>query len=347
MASAAGPAAPVVSVIVPVFNGGRFLARCLLALQRSTYRQFEIIVVDDASTDDSAAVARASGARVVSLSRQHGPGGARNQGASVARGEILFFVDADVVVHPDAMGRVVADLDGRPDIAAVFGSYDDSPAEASFVSQYKNLYHHFTHQQGNEAATTFWAGCGAVRREVFEAVGGFDARRYPRPSIEDIELGYRMRARGYRILLDKAVQGTHLKRWTLRSLLKADVLDRAIPWSRLIMDTGALVNDLNVKTSERASAALVLLAAGSLPLAARWWPLALLAAASLGVVVALNHRLYRFFLTRRGAWFAARALPLHCLYYLYSTGAFAWCWSARVLGRGGRARAGAQRPAAT
>jgi glycosyltransferase involved in cell wall biosynthesis len=168
----------VVSVIVPVFNGSHFLPRCLDAIERSSFRQFEVIVVDDASTDDSAAISRASGARVVSLPVQGGPGGARNRGALEAQGEILFFVDADVVIHPDAMARVAADLAEGPTLAAVFGSYDDSPAEASFISQYKNLYHHFTHQQASPNAATFWAGCGAIRRDVFLASGGFDQHRY-------------------------------------------------------------------------------------------------------------------------------------------------------------------------
>ena len=182
-------------------------------------------------------------------------------------------------------------------------------------------------------------------RSVFEAAGGFDEGRYRRPSIEDIELGYRLRALGYRIRLDKQLQGTHLKRWTIASLLKADLLDRAVPWSRLILDTGSIVNDLNVRTSERVSAALVVLAVGTLPLVAYSPALAALSLASLGGVVVLNHRLYRFLLARRGAWFASRALPLHCLYYLYSSAAFAWCWSARVVRRA-RARATAQGVAA-
>jgi glycosyltransferase involved in cell wall biosynthesis len=317
---------PVVSVIVPVFNGRRFLPRCLDAIQRSSFRRFEVIVVDDASTDDSAAIARAHGAQVASLPVQSGPGAARNHGVRAARGPIVFFVDADVVIHADSMARVVADLHAHPDVAAVFGSYDDTPAESNFVSQYKNLYHHFTHQQANEDAATFWAGCGAVRREVFLTSGGFDHARYPRPSIEDIELGYRLRRLGHRILLDRQLQGKHLKRWTLGSMLRADIRDRAIPWSQLILSSGSLVNDLNLKRSERLCAALVVLALALLPVAPYLPGAALASLGSIGVVVALNHKLYRFWLSRRGPWFAGRALPLHCLYYLYSAAVFASCW---------------------
>jgi glycosyltransferase involved in cell wall biosynthesis len=317
---------PRVSVIVPVFNGRPFLAKCLDAIHRSSFREFEVIVVNDASTDESATIARTRGAHVVSLPVQSGPGAARNHGVRAARAPIVFFVDADVVIHPDAMARVVASLETQPDVAAVFGSYDDSPAATNFVSQYKNLYHHFTHQQGGEDAATFWAGCGAVRREVFIRSGGFDSIRYPRPSIEDIELGYRLRRMGYRIVLDKQLQGKHLKNWTLSSMLRADVLYRAIPWSQLILTSGGIVNDLNLKRSERVCAALVVIATTLLPLVPYFRGAALAAFASMGVVVALNHKLYRFWLRRRGLWFACRALPLHCLYYLYSAMVFASCW---------------------
>ena len=82
-----------------------------------------------------------------------------------------------------------------------------APRLQGVVSQYRNLLHHFVHQHGNSEASTFWAGCGAIRRSVFEEMGGFDEQRFPTPSIEDIELGYRLRQAGHRILLDKACRG--------------------------------------------------------------------------------------------------------------------------------------------
>src|SRR5262249_50067799 len=159
----------------------------------------EIVVVDDASTDDSSTVASRLGARVFRLPANAGPAAARNHGARHASGDILFFVDADVVVGPDAIARVGAALGRHPATAAVFGSYDATPVDSGIVSRYKNLLHHYVHQSGAAEASTFWAGCGAIRRAAFEEVGGFDEARYRRPSIEDIELGYRLRRAGHRI----------------------------------------------------------------------------------------------------------------------------------------------------
>lgn len=320
---------PLVSVLVPVYNGARFLDRCLDACAASSYANLEVIVIDDASTDGSAAIAERHDVEVVRLPHQSGPGAARNAGAQRATGEILFFLDADVVVHVDAVERAVDRLEREPDVTAVFGSYDDSPAERNLLSQYKNLQHHFVHQTAGAEASTFWCGCGAIRRSAFEAVGGFDAARYPRPSIEDIELGYRLRAQGYRIRLDKDLQGKHLKRWTLGSWLRADILGRAIPWSVLILDRKEILHDLNLKVSDRISAGLIglsvaLVAASPLRARLLWIVAPLLLAVGI-----LNRAFYAFLKRRSGLWLAAIAVPLHFLYFFYSGVIFVMCWLAR------------------
>lgn len=317
---------PFISVIIPVYNGEKFLPGCLDAVKSTTYQQYELIVVDDCSTDRSVEISREKGARVLKMARQSGPGAARNFGAQEARGEVLFFVDADVVVKSDTVERVAIDFMDQPEIAAVFGSYDDEPAETNFISQYKNLFHRFVHQQGRSEAETFWAGCGAVRRDVFLAVDGFDAERYPRPAIEDIELGYRMRAQGHRILLDKKLQGKHLKRWSLKSMLHADIFCRAVPWSMLIFESKGMVNDLNLQTTDRISAGLLGLSLLLLPVAFLKPQVLLLIAVLLAMIPILNHKFYRYFFQRKGLAFAILAFPLHLLYYFYSAATFVLCW---------------------
>jgi glycosyltransferase involved in cell wall biosynthesis len=317
---------PFISVIIPVYNGEKFLPGCLDGLASSSYKKYELIVVDDCSTDDSTRICRERGAVVVRMSRQSGPGGARNAGAQNARGEVLLFVDADVVVKPDSLERVATISVEHPDVAAVFGSYDDEPAEKNFISQYKNLYHRFVHQEGLSEAETFWAGCGAIRRDVFLALGGFDAERYPRPTIEDIELGYRLRAKGHRILLDKQLQAKHLKRWTFRSMLHADIFCRAVPWSMLIFESKGMLNDLNLQTKDRISAGLLGLSVLLLPFLVLKPQLLILIVLLLAMIAILNHKLYRYFFQRKGLGFAIRAFPLQLLYYLYSALTFLVCW---------------------
>jgi GT2 family glycosyltransferase len=329
---------PQLSIIIPVRDGGPHLSRCLDALLSSDVSETEVIVVDDCSTDASAEVARSRGVEVIRLDSRRGPAAARNAGARRARGGVLLFVDADVVVRADTAARVEAFFRGRPDAAALFGSYDDEPDAPNFVSQYKNLTHHFIHQRSRPDAETFWAGCGAVRREAFESVGGFDETRYARPSIEDIELGRRLRRAGFRVTLDRTLQVKHLKRWTHATLLRADVFDRAIPWSRLILEEGSMPSELNLRASDRASAALVCVAAAlaacsaaalfSRPLLSP--ALLACAAALLVAVVLLNLPLLRFLRARRGLAFALASTLMLSLYYLYGACAFALCCFERL-----------------
>jgi glycosyltransferase involved in cell wall biosynthesis len=247
-----------VSVVIPAFDAERYLEACLSDLDRSVVRPLEVIVVDDGSTDRTAEVARAHGAKVLTTGGRHGPAAARNLGAREARGEILFFIDADVCVHPNTVRRVADSYAADPELDALIGSYDDRPGAPDFLSQYKNLMHCYTHQTGKREASTFWSGCGAVKRAVFLEHSGFETG-YGRPAIEDIELGYRMRRAGRKIVLDRDLLVKHLKRWTFWNLVKTDVMDRGVPWTELILRDGNMPNDLNVQLSQRVSVALALL----------------------------------------------------------------------------------------
>ncbi len=333
------------SIIIPVRNGGPAFARCLDALQRACAEcadlaQTELIVVDDGSTDDSPTRARAAGAQVMAASGGSGPATARNLGARAATGDTLFFVDADVALHPDALRRAALAFRSDPDLDACFGSYDDAPDAPNFLSQYKNLLHHYVHQHARAEASTFWTGCGAIRLTTFHALGGFDGRTYRRPSIEDIDLGYRLRRRGGKILLLKDVQCVHLKRWTARSLLQSDIFERGLPWTVLLwresrarreIEAG-LSNpilarkpyqlDLNLQSSNRVSvvaAGLLALSLLALFFVPSLWPLPVALASALLV---LNRHLYSFFFRKRGLWFTLAAIPWHWLYYLYNSLSF-------------------------
>lgn len=329
-------ALPRVSVIVPAHNAAGTLGDCLQALLASSCEGMEILVVDDRSTDGTAEIARSLGVRVVSNSRGRGPAAARNEGVAHARGALVMFIDADVLVQPDTVEQACAILARDPNLAAVFGSYDDEPSARNFLSQYKNLFHHFVHQSANEESVSFWGGCGAIRKSVFQAVGGFDEHRYPRPSTEDIELGMRLWKRQHRVRLDKALQVKHLKRWHALGLLKTEIFQRAYPWSKLIVSGGDVPDDLNLRMSHRISAASVCLLGVMAPFLLlghrRFYgiPVAPLAGVIMALLVAnvivLNREFYAFLVKRRGWFFALLALPLHFFYYLYSATTFALYW---------------------
>ena len=322
------------SVVVPARNAAPMLPLSLTALLRSDLarEEWELIVIDDASTDATAQIAREYADVVVELPtpRPLGPAYARNRGCDVARGEIIAFVDADVCVHADSLRRFIEAFRADGSIGAVFGSYDAHPPEPGLVSQYRNLLHHHVHQRSGGDAETFWAGCGAVRRSVFLDAGMFDDWHYPRPQIEDIELGARIRALGHRILLRPDIQATHCKRWTLGSVIRTDLLDRGVPWTRLLVQQGSVmrVATLNLKRIEKAKTALVWAA---IVLAILAWPMGdarwLFGAMSLLlVVIAGSVDLYRSFVRARGLRFAIATVPLHMLYYVVNGLSVALGW---------------------
>ncbi len=236
--------APKVSVVIPVHNGAEFLGRCLESVFASDYPEFEVIVVDDASADESASIAAEFPVRLIRSAQRRGAAAARNMGAETTRGEILFFLDADILIQRGTLRSIAAEFAHDPGVSALFGSYGTRTIPTNFFSRYKNLVHYFTHQNSSVEASTFCSGFGAIRREAFEQVRGFDPEfRY----LEDIELGYRMKRTGVRIRLCKELQFTHCKRYSFLSLIRSDVAGRAIPWTRLMLDRGVFRNDLNTR----------------------------------------------------------------------------------------------------
>jgi glycosyltransferase involved in cell wall biosynthesis len=320
-----------ISIVIPVYNGAAYLEACLKAVHELHPAPLECIVVDDGSTDGSAEIARAAGVTVIVSPCRRGPSRARNLGAARARGAILLFVDADVVVPPDTLARLAARFAEDPARDAVIGSYDFEPASPALLSQYRNLLHSYTHQHGQSRTCGFWTGCGAIRTAVFRAHGGFDEAP-ERPRIEDLELGSRLHQAGRQVWLDKGLQVKHLKRLHFWGVLKTDVVDRAIPWTRLILRSHQMPADLNLRWGQRfsvlasgwATAALVLAVVCAAGGEARW-------AAALGfssaiaafVVAAINRDFYRFLARVRSPWFALRAFPLHCIYFLCGGTGFA------------------------
>ncbi len=310
-------APPSLSIIVPVHNSAAELVRCLDALTQSSTQDFHVLVVDDGSTQHLKPLVLSRSYDYMHIEGPLGPACARNRGAQRAVASVLVFIDADVCVHQDTLAGILAVFKSQPDLAAVVGTYDDAPAHPGFISQYKNLFHRFVHHQSAGIISTFWAGCGAIRRDVFLRFGGFDEQRYRKPAIEDIELGMRITTAGHQILLNDQIQCKHLKRWTFWSMLKTDILDRGIPWIRLMHRMHRLDNKLNVAWSQRISVLLVYLIVLSVPLAF-WFPTICLIVLVLGsAVVLLNVAFYRFFNATRGPVFTLRVLPLHCLYFLY------------------------------
>jgi glycosyltransferase involved in cell wall biosynthesis len=279
--------------VVPATNRPATLRQCLDAIARAQDGPDELIVVDDCTL-------------------KH-PALARNAGARNAAGDVLVFVDADVTVHPDAFVRIRHAFGADPDLTALFGSYDDAPAAPGSVSVFRNLLHHHVHQNGAGPVSTFWAGLGAIRRDAFRGCGGFV--EHP---IEDIELGMRLSETGARIVLDPAVQGKHLKDWSLWNMLRTDLLVRGIPWVGLLLEHrgSPAISKLNLGWRHRLSALACLALLAGAVLANPW-----VASAALAVILALNLSFYSLLTRRTGIRRAVNGIGLHFLHQMVAVAA--------------------------
>ncbi len=203
----------------------------------------------------------------------------------------------------------------QPGVEALIGSYDDEPAQRSTVSLFKNLSHHYFHQRSGPYVTTFWGGCGFIRRESLLAAGGFNDQRQ---GITDVELGYRLAARGIRVRLDPAIQVKHLKLWTLPGLLRTEFKVRAIPWTTLLLEFGYLPRGLNFALDQRAAAIVACLMVVS-AFASVIQPRAVFGLILLVALAAIiNRRLFGLFYRRGGLRLMIAGFLLQQLYYLYS-----------------------------
>ncbi len=308
------------SLIMPTYRAEECLPRVLPGLAELP-EDWEILIVDDGSPCCpeglvSSLLPRAS---FLKSSRASGAAGARNHGALAAQGEVLVFLDSDVVVEAETLVGL-ASLLCDPEWSGAFGCYAAvTPREHPPLSRFRNLLHRYVHRVCAGEVASFWTGLGCVRRDQFLAVGGFCERLSDTSSIEDVEFGARLHRAGYKILLDPRFEGVHLKRWTLPSMVRTDIFQRARPWIQLMLRGRVESNAMNGGTSFRLGPLLML---GTLSLSLVGskfaWPLALLyCVTQLPICLALQ---------RDGGWEVGLVtLPAMAVHHVC-------CWIGAVLG---------------
>ncbi|RCG26246.1 glycosyltransferase family 2 protein [Sphaerisporangium album] len=295
--------APLVSVIVPNYNYAASLELCLRALQAQTYAPIELLVVDDHSTDDSVAVARRLGVRVVQTERNMGVAGARNLGVAHAGGEILVFVDSDVAAYPDAVEVAVAMLAADPRLGAVSSIHDPEPLiRDSLVEDYRALQYYYWTASSEGSISFLFPALVAMPRRVYDEIGPFNTQLR---ETEEVDYGHRLTQR-YDMVLTSAVRSRHDHDDRLGKLLRK-LYRRGRARVPLYAQRRRFA--CGFETSSRAGGSLAALAAlAALPVAAPLGPAgAMLPAAALAVSIIADLGMYRFVLRRRG--------PLFLLYF--------------------------------
>jgi GT2 family glycosyltransferase len=307
-----------ISVVVPSHNSLRTVVQCTDAVLAALGPHDELIVVDDGSSDGTFERYRDDpDPRVIAVRcpTNIGRGPARNRGAERASGDVVLFVDADVVVHSDTVEQVRAAFD-ESTVTALFGAYDQRPADPGSTSQFRNLLHHHTHHHAGPTASHFWTGLGAVRADVFGMLGGFDEARWAR-NMEDVELGHRINDAGHVVHVRPSIQGTHLKAYSVRSMVRSDLFDRAIPWTRLLL-TDHRADRFVLSARQRWSSLGAAMVPSALILAVAWrWALVMVILGA-AIFVISNLHVWRFFRDVRGSRFLVVAVPLLLVHSLAS-----------------------------
>jgi glycosyltransferase involved in cell wall biosynthesis len=300
------------------------LESCLSAIMNSNYINYEVIlVVDTRNTTIDSLISSSklsdSKLHIVRLVNKTGPAAARNYGAKLANSEILIFIDSDVKIKIETITELVSALINFK-VDGVFGSYTAKSQQNNFWSSYKQLFNHYVHQLSAGKSTSFWGACSAIKKDIFNSVGGF-SESFNRPSIEDIELGYRINKHGYLVRLEPSIQVEHLKKWTFFELIHSDLFDRALPWSKLVLADRSSDSDLNLKFRFKLSSILSIVLLSSIVTKI---PSLVLFISSLICYIALNFPFYKLCYHYFGLYFCLKASLAQYLYYIYSVSIFSF-----------------------
>lgn len=299
---------PVFSIIIPFYGKESDLRSCLTALTESSYEQFECIVVNDGWEGDLSWIEEEFDVKYFRI-QNSGCNVARRFGVSRASHDWLLFVDADCSVHRDTLEVMAGYIKNNPDEVALIGSYDDKPHAKPWVSQYRNLLHHFTHQSAPDHINSFWTGCGAIRKDIWDKLGGVTSNR---EGIRDIELGYKLAEAGHLVRVCKDVQVTHLKEWSWYSMIKTDLFKRAIPWTRLLINNRLPELNLNVSRGNMLSVLFVGITLMLLFLKPKT------AFYSYSGFILMNLKLWRFLSSKHGLIFGIFSVFAHTVFQLTS-----------------------------
>ncbi len=311
---------PKVSVVISTYNAESFLALCLEAALGCGYDPLEVVVVDDASTDDTATVAARYPARLIRHEASTGAAVARNRGAREASGDILFFTDHDCIIQRGAVNRAVTLLRGESD-AIVGGTYTLLPYDSqSFSASFQSLHVHYFETKNREPDYVA-AHALVIPRELFLRVGGFeeaDSLAVRDGFGKDVELCHRVRSSGHRVLSDPDVQVQHIFGFNFRlSMLNA--FNKSRLWTRMALADGTLgVDSGSASTEMKLSAPALLLgvAGGLVGAITRSVPIAGVGGLLALVSVLLNAPFYFFIRRARGLGFMFSSIAFYSLMLL-------------------------------
>ena len=197
-----------ISIIIPVYNSSSTLKECLDSIFSSTFKDYEVIVVSGNSTDDSIKIAKQFQIKIIEFPENKGPAFARNKGSQVAQGDIILFLDSDVILNKNSLSLII-DKFSLTEVNAIQGIYSHEPNYKYLATQfYQSYLCYYVWPENKKYVSTLVTGCFAIRKEIFNKFGGFDVN-IENASCEDEKFGYSLIEKGYKILILRDLQVVH------------------------------------------------------------------------------------------------------------------------------------------
>lgn len=229
---------PYISIVIPNHNNAKTIGLCLNSVYASTYTNFEVIVVDDCSRDNSLPIIKKYPCRLIGLTEHGGASKARNTGAVNSSGEIILFIDADCLLQPDTLATAVAAYRGEGPGVVIGGTYTWQPYDRDFFSRFQSIYIHYSETKNSSNPDYIATHAMLISAELFRKTGGFDENFLP--ILEDVEFSHRLKRLGFSLRIKPDIQVRHIfhfsflrsmrngikksKYWSLYSIKNKDIL---------------------------------------------------------------------------------------------------------------------------
>ena len=209
----------MIAVIIPVYNSSQTLKKCLDAVFSNKFEKFEVIVISDNSEDNSIDIAKNYNCKIIELKQNRGPAFARNTGANSASGDILLFVDSDVIVKEDILMQVNKAFNNK-EVNIVQGIYSHEPNYKNIITQYQqSFYCYYTWHEQYRYTDTLTSMCFAIRKNTFLKLKGFNTN-IRKATAEDEEFGYKLINDGNKILISRDLNVEHWVNYTTGKFIK-------------------------------------------------------------------------------------------------------------------------------
>jgi len=215
-----------ISIIIPVYNSSLTLNECLNSIFSSIYKNYEVIVVSDNSKDNSVDLAKKYQTKIIELTENKGPAVARNKGAEISQGDILLFLDSDVIIKRDSLDLIIDKFE-KSEINAIQGIYSHEPNYKYLATQfYQSYLCYYVWPENKKYASTLVTGCFAIRKKIFDNLSGFDVN-IENASCEDEKFGYSLINNGYKVIILRNLKVIHNVNYDIKKFIKRRLIQES------------------------------------------------------------------------------------------------------------------------